>query len=80
MPDMGRTRPCASRATGGATTSAGDPMTRKEALAILGLKDGASEREIREVYHRLMLKIHPDKGGSAYFAAKLNQARETLLG
>ncbi len=35
---------------------------------------------IREVYHRLMLKIHPDKGGSAYFAAKLNQARETLLG
>ena len=40
-------------------------MTRKEALAILGLKDGASEGEIREVYHRLMLKIHPDKGGSA---------------
>jgi curved DNA-binding protein CbpA len=55
-------------------------MTRKEALAILGLEDGASEAEIREVYHRLMLKIHPDKGGSDYFAAKLNRARETLLG
>jgi len=69
-----------SRDDGHPTTSAGDPMTRKEALAILSLKEGASEAEIREVYHRLMLKIHPDKGGSAYFAAKLNQARETLLG
>jgi hypothetical protein len=68
------------RDDGHPTTSAGDPMTRKEALAILSLKEGASEAEIREVYHRLMLKIHPDKGGSAYFAAKLNQARETLLG
>jgi hypothetical protein len=70
----------ACRAGGGATTSAGDVMTREEALDILGLKDGASDAEIREVYHRLMLKIHPDKGGSAYFAAKLNRARETLLG
>jgi hypothetical protein len=69
-----------NRDDGHPTTSAGDPMTRKEALAILSLKEGASEAEIREVYHRLMLKIHPDKGGSAYFAAKLNQARETLLG
>jgi hypothetical protein len=69
-----------NRDDGHPTTSAGDPMTRKEALAILSLKEGASEAEIREVYHRLMLKIHPDQGGSAYFAAKLNQARETLLG
>lgn len=70
----------ASRDDGHPTTKAGEPMTRKEALAILGLKEGASEAEIRQVYHALMLKIHPDKGGSAYFAAKLNQARETLLG
>jgi DnaJ-like protein len=70
----------ASGTGGGTRMNTGDPMTRQEALAVLGLQEGASEEEIRDVYRRLMLKIHPDKGGSAYFAAKLNRARETLLG
>jgi DnaJ-like protein len=55
-------------------------MSRDEALEILGLKAGATSNEIKAAYHRLMLKVHPDQGGSTFLAAKINQAREVLLG
>ena len=61
----------------GGTSSA---MTRSEAFDILGLEEGASRDQIREAYHRLILKNHPDQGGTAYIAAKLNQAKAVLLG
>ena len=55
-------------------------MTREEALKILGLKKDASREDVIHAYKRLMQKIHPDRGGSAYLAAKINQARELLAG
>jgi hypothetical protein len=55
-------------------------MTRDEALAILGLANGATAEEIRAAHRRLILKVHPDAGGSADLAARINRAKDVLLG
>lgn len=55
-------------------------MTKTDALAILGLRDGASPSQIKEAYNRLMRRVHPDVGGTDWFAQQLNLAREILLG
>lgn len=60
--------------------SAGGAMSRAEALAVLGLADGASPEAIRDAHRRLMKLVHPDHGGSSWLAARLNQAKDLLLG
>jgi len=55
-------------------------MGREQALAVLGLEDGATEQEIVDAHRRLMQKLHPDRGGTDYLAATLNLAKRTLLG
>lgn len=58
----------------------GGPMTREEASAVLGVATDAGEDEIRAAHHRLIAGLHPDKGGSNWLAARVNEARRVLLG
>ena len=75
-----RNRQAGGQSSGNAARSASAAMTREEAYEVLGLAPGASDAEVRDAHHRLMIKLHPDHGGSDYLAAKINQARDLLLG
>ena len=64
----------------GPSSSDSSSMSREEALAVLGLGAGASDEDIVTAHRRLMQKLHPDRGGNDYLAAKINQAKDFLLG
>ncbi len=55
-------------------------MTVKEALDVLGLPDGADLASVHAAHRRLMRGADPDAGGSPYLAAKIDEARDVLVG
>ncbi len=80
---LDRTQPDWREAMAGGDAPSGEsggPMTREEAYRILGLEPGASPEAIHRAHRQLMKKVHPDQGGSTYLAAKINQAKDVLLG
>jgi len=54
-------------------------LSKDEAYNVLGLEPGASQQDIIKAHKRLMQRLHPDRGGSDYLAAKINSAKDKLI-
>jgi len=72
----------ADSGAGGSTGGGTHPETQmsvSEASEVLGIDQNADRETIIEAHRRLMHRMHPDKGGSNYLAAKINAAKKTLI-
>ena len=55
-------------------------MSRREAALILGVRQSATEEKVKSAHKKIMIANHPDSGGSDYLAAKINEAKDMMLG
>jgi DnaJ homolog subfamily C member 19 len=55
------------------------PMPLEDARRLLGVGEGADAAEIRAAHRRLIARVHPDVGGSAELARRINLARDALI-
>jgi DnaJ-like protein len=78
--DAGWREHAQSDAAAGRGGASRGPMTHEEAYQILGLQPGASTEDIVNAHRALMKRLHPDLGGTNYLAARVNEAKDTLLG
>tara|TARA_B100000927_G_scaffold208843_1_gene169769 strand:- start:30 stop:497 length:468 start_codon:yes stop_codon:yes gene_type:complete len=54
-------------------------MSLKESYELLGIDENASLEDIIKSHKELIRKLHPDKGGSSYLSARVNEARDIIL-
>ncbi len=54
-------------------------MSRELAFKVLDVPPTASEEEVMEAYRKLIQKLHPDQGGSAYLMDMVVQAKNALI-
>lgn len=63
----------------GADPAQGNGMTEREACEILGVTPACSKEDVVMAHRRLIQKLHPDRGGNDYLAAKVNEAKSVLV-
>ncbi len=54
-------------------------LDEEEAWKILGLQPGACKEDIILAHKKLIQKLHPDRGGNDYLAARINLAKDLLI-
>ena len=56
-----------------------EKMSKREAALILGVRESATLERIKDAHRKILIINHPDKGGSAYLGAKINEAKDLLM-